>query len=416
MKNLGLTPWIILVYFLLVALCTSGQTSARLKAIEYIQEGDMYLQNRDWEQALFAYTNAIQADVSFAEAYMKRGQLYERTTHTQEASLDYNMAIQLNPFIDIYYDQRARIRLLSFDYYGAMNDISAALEINPSNHDYLSYKIDGLISIGSYEQALAQLDSLNPSEQDVAHFLQRKALIYLLNEDLISAENTIEQAYRQNDSSYLTLDLYGLIYLKKQDYWEAIQWFNKAIAIDSVQYVSFYNRGIAYRYLGEEELALGDINQAIALNSDNQYAYYKRALIKKEQGDFSGAILDYDSAIEIDSTYSDAIYNRSFAYKVLGDYSNASKDIDFVIDLPDNRPEYWNMKGNLLILHGDPREAIACFDQALSYDMNYAEAYYNRGIANLLAHRPLQGCEDFERSNALGYERADEIFSNFCGN
>lgn len=416
MRKIGLTAWTILIYILLVALSSFGQTSARLKAIEYIQEGDMYLQNRDWEQAIFSYTNAIQADITFAEAYMKRGQLYERTTHTQEAMLDYNMAIQLNPFIDIYYNQRARIRVLSFDYYGAMNDINTALELNPSNHDYMRHQIDGLISIGLYEQALQQLDSLEPTQQDFDHFLQRKALVYLLNEDLISAEKMIEQAYEYNDSSFLTLDLYGLIYLKKQAYYDAIQWFNKAIAIDSSQYVSFYNRGIAYRYMGEEEQALSDINKAISLNINNQYAYFNRALIKKEQGDFSGAISDYDSAIEIDPTYSQAIYNRSFTYKILGDYTNASRDIDFIIDLPDSRPEYWNMKGNLLILHGDPREAILCFDQAISYDMNYAEAYYNRGIANLLAHRPLHGCEDFERSNALGYTRANVIFSNFCGN
>ena len=73
------------------------------------------------------------------------------------------------------------------------------------------------------------------------------------------------------------------------------------------------------------------------------------------------------------------------------------------------------MKGNLLILHGDIRGSIVCFDNAISYDMNFAEAYYNRGIANLLANRPLQGCEDFERSSSLGYTRADVVFSNFCG-
>lgn len=415
MRKIGLTTWTIVLYLLLVACCSFGQTSARLKAIEYIQEGDTYLQNRDWEQAIFAYTNAIQTDVSFAEAYMKRGQLYERTTHMQEALQDYNMAIQLNPFIDIYYDQRARIRVLSFDYYDAMNDISAALEINPTNHDYLKHQIDGYISLGMYDKALAQLDSLEDTKQDLTHALQRKALIYLLNNDLRSAEIAIEKAYDFNNTSYLTLDLYGLIELKKEKYWEAIDWFNMAIQIDSSQYVSYYNRGIAYRYLGEEELALSDINKAISLNVNNQYAFYSRALIKKELGDFSGAILDYDSAIQIDSLYSDAIYNRAFTYKILGDYSNASKDIDLVINLPENRPEYWNMKGNLLILHGDVRASIACFDKAISYDMNYAEAYYNRGVANLLANRPLQGCNDFERSTALGYTRADVIFANFCG-
>jgi tetratricopeptide (TPR) repeat protein len=107
----------------------------------------------------FSYTNAIQADVSFAEAYMKRGHLYERTTHTQEAMQDYNMAIQLNPYADIYFDKRARIRILSFDYYGALDDINKAIDLNSENREYVKHQVDGFISVGMYADALKNLES-----------------------------------------------------------------------------------------------------------------------------------------------------------------------------------------------------------------------------------------------------------------
>lgn len=397
---------------------TFGQitnTSARLNAIAFIQEGDMHLQNRDWEAALFAYTNAIQADVTFAEAYMKRGQLYERTTHTQEAMNDYNMAIKLNPFIDVYYDQRARIRMLSFDYYGAVDDITKAIHINGENADYLKNQVEGFITLGRYEEALQNLDSLNQTDKEKLFVAQRKALIFLLNDDLNSAKYAVEDAYAMDDSAYLTLDLYGLIALKEKRYEEALKWFNQALEIDSTQYVSYYNRGIAYRNLGDNERALADIDKAIALNNENQKIYYKRALIRKETGDLEGAIDDYDSAIEIDPNYKAAIYNRAFTHKILGDYTSAQEDIEYIIDLPNDRPEYWNMKGNLMILHGDIRNAIPCFDRAISFDIEYAEAYYNRGIANLLFNRPVQACEDLTRSIELGFENAEVVLKNFCG-
>ena len=143
--------------------------------------------------------------------------------------------------------------------------------------------------------------------------------------------------------------------------------------------------------------------------------FYKRALIKKENGDFKGAIADYNSAIALDSTYSEAIYNRAFTYKLLGDYTLANNDIDFILELPENQPEHWNMKGNLLILHGDMAEALLCFDRAISYDNNYDEAYYNRGIANLLFNRPIQACNDFEESSRLNYSKAETFLNYICG-
>jgi serine/threonine-protein kinase len=172
---------------------------------------------------------------------------------------------------------------------------------------------------------------------------------------------------------------------------------------------------MARRFLGETDLALEDISTAISINNQNDEAFFKRALIKKEQGDVEGAIEDYNSAITLNPDYTEAIYNRSFAYKVLGDYSSAELDVNQLIELPEDRPEYWNMKGNLLVLHGDLLAAIDCYSRAISYDNEYADAVYNRGIAFLLLNNPFKSCEDLELSIELGYSKAEVILENFCG-
>ncbi|MFK8037310.1 MAG: tetratricopeptide repeat protein [Crocinitomicaceae bacterium] len=411
------TPFILSFLFIFTTFFSSKAQNSigRQEAIQLIQEGDSFLQFGMWDRALISYSNAIETDREYAEAYMKRGQLYERILRTQEAAIDYNTAIQLNPLIDIYYDQRARLKMLSFDYYGALEDITKAIEINTSNHNYLKYQVDGFISLGMYEEALGNLDSISADEGYELYSFQRKALIHLLNDDIALAESTINKALEIDNKAYLTLDLIGLISLKKEDYQGAISWFNQAIAIDPSQYVSFYNRGICYRFLGETELALKDINQSITLNNQQRDAFFKRALIKKEQGNFEGAISDYESAISIDSSYADAIYNRSFTYKILGDYLSAEKDIDLLINDTQDKPEYWNMKGNLLVLHGDIEEAITFYNEAISINYEYSEAYYNRGIANLLLNHTIQACQDFHRSVDLGNPKAEAVILNFCG-
>ena len=389
--------------------------SARESAVQLIQKGDAYLQLGNWFDALKEYTNAIETDPEYAEAYMKRGQLHERVYRIKQAEIDYNMAIQLNPVIDIYYNERARLKILSFDYYGAMNDINKAIDINVSNSNYLKYRVDGFIVLGMYDDALNNLDSILITSKNELYVLQHKTLIYILNGDITLAELTCLSALALNDSSYLTLDLLGLINLKNKKYKDAVTWFSKAIIADSSQFVSYYNRGVCYRFLENPELALKDINTSIRFNNKAQDLYFKRALLKKENGDFEGSISDYNNAIILDSNYSEAVYNRAFTYKIMGDYWNAEKDIDLLIKNHNSRPEYWNMKGNLQILHGNIKEALLSYNQAIYSDLNYSQAYYNRGVANLLLNRQIQACEDFQESLNLGSTKAESIILHFCG-
>jgi tetratricopeptide (TPR) repeat protein len=389
--------------------------TAREEAFSLVQQGDGELQLGQWSQALMSYTNAIETDPEYAEAYMKRGQLNEQLMRNQEAMSDYNMAIQLNPMIDIYYNQRARVRVLSFDYYGAFQDITTAIDINSSNTDYLKHQVDGYISLGRYEDALTRLDSIQLDSPDSLYYWQRKTVIYMLNDNLVLGEKTAFKALEIDDTEYLTLDLIGVFKLKNKDYIDAIKWFDKAIIANPSQYVSYYNRGICYRLLGESELALKDINTSIELNNNQQLAYFKRALIKKEKGDYKGSIYDYNKAISLDSNYSEAIYNRSFTYKIRGDYFSAQEDIEELIDDNESRPEYWNMKGNLQVLHGDMQGAVLSFNIAISYDSDYSEAYYNRGVAKLLLNQTIPACEDFQTSIDLGNKKAEEIVLHFCG-
>ena len=61
-------------------------------------------------------------------------------------------------------------------------------------------------------------------------------------------------------------------------------------------------------------------------------------------------------------------------------------------------------------------EAIECYTIAISYNQDYAEAYYNRALAYLMSYRPVQGCNDFNEAVHLQYEKADDMRRIYCGN
>lgn len=401
---------------LLFSTRTQAQNSlARQAAIELVREGDNHLRLGGWQQAIISYSKAIETDPDYAVAYMKRGQVNERILRTREATHDYNMAIYLNPQIDIFYSQRARIKVLSYDYFGAVEDMTAAIKINPVESNYVKHQVDALIALGLYKDALQQLDSLNVDEANDLYPFQRKSLVFLLNGDIASAKAEIEKAYEIDKTNYLTLDLLGLIELKRNNYTDAIEWFDLAIAEDSSQFTSFYNRGICRRFLGQTELALQDINTSLRLNNNQQKAFFNRALIKKEKGDLSGSIHDYSAAIALDSSYEEAIYNRSFSFKILGDFATAEEDINFLLDSNDDKPEYWNMKGNLQVLHGDLDSAIISYRTAISLDVDYPDAYYNIGVTFLLLNQTQLACEFLQKSLNMDYLRGKDLILNFCG-
>ncbi|PSJ71496.1 hypothetical protein C7N43_39035, partial [Sphingobacteriales bacterium UPWRP_1] len=77
-----------------------GGQSARSRAMNLVNDADNRMKMMDLEGAIFAYTNAIQIDPSYAEAYMKRAIAYSRMRQDTEAMADYNKAMELNPLMN----------------------------------------------------------------------------------------------------------------------------------------------------------------------------------------------------------------------------------------------------------------------------------------------------------------------------
>jgi tetratricopeptide (TPR) repeat protein len=154
-------------------------------------------------------------------------------------------------------------------------------------------------------------------------------------------------------------------------------------------------------YKNKKREALVDLNVAMEKDRAITELIYTRALLRKEMGDMEGATEDYSTVLEMDSNYGDALYNRAFASKMLGDYNQAMNDIDALIEEEPDRTDY--------------NEAISAYTKAALIDPQYAEAFYNRGLAKVMSYRLLQGCEDLNRSFNMGYKIAREVIAGFCG-
>jgi tetratricopeptide (TPR) repeat protein len=404
-----------LVSFLLIVLTnfSIGQTAFRIEAVNELKAGDLELQYGNWEKALMHYTNAIQIDVSYAEAYYKRGQLYEKTAHSAEAALDYKQARLLNPYISIFYDKNALVQFVVADYYGALNEVVVMNDMLFESMDFES-KSYHFVSLELYKHHKVydevELDSVHKKNA----LLHDEAIELIKEYQILDAKRIIEEGLNSDSSDYRMADLYGLILLMEEDLIEAKEWFDLSIKIEKSYFPAYYNRSIAHRFLGDIDQSKADVEYALGLES-NKYFFYKLALLDKEEGNYEKAIDSYSKAIELDSTYNKALYNRAFTNKLLGNYEKASEDLEALLKEDPYNSSLWDLKGSIAMLQGNYEDALMSFNRAIQYDDQCAACYYHRGLNYTLMQAPLQGCEDFSKSIDMGLAPAQVLYDNFCG-
>ncbi len=406
-------------FAIFLMLCSSsiayGQFGPRQEAEKHIQTGDNFLSSGDWNNALTYYTKAISIDRSYARAYMKRALVYRFLQRFQEANIDYQYALRINPYSEYIYNERAKLKMMAMDYKGAMEDISKAISLNPENTESRELQIDDLIALGRYDQALKVLDTIE-YDQDSLGFLEplKRTYICILKKDWDQAELNLDSVFNADTVLAVAYDLKGMLLFGQERYDESLEAYSKAISIDPDFAMAYYNRSLNYRAQGNQKKALEDLNKAIEISKNERNSFLARAVVKKEMGDMKGALEDYNQVLENNPEYSEALYNLAFTNKVLGNEAQAMIDAQELVAMDPDKAENWNLKGNVELLFGKYDDAIDSYTEAISLNLEYAEAYYNRGLAYYMSNRSQNGCLDVETSIQLGYKKAEQFQKYVC--
>ncbi len=211
----------------------------RLSAEDWFQKGMTAWNDRRYQDAVDAYTKAIELDPTYVVAIDNRGACYGRLGKYREAMADHNRAISLNPLYAFAYTNRGAIYFYIGNYEKSVEDHSKAIELDRGNHLGWGNRGSVYINLKRYHDAVMDLNKaieLAPDFSD--HYMNRAAAFLYLD---------------QNQKALKDLD--------------------KAIELDPFNYRAYNNRSLAYQRLGEEEKSLADLKTAARLgNPDSQNA------------------------------------------------------------------------------------------------------------------------------------------------
>ncbi len=361
--------------FITLALATFCQNAKRS-----FRAGEDFVENLRYEDAIVQFTSAIGLDPSNADYYEARGKAYEMLNKFDEAYADFEKAMVFEPKeVDLMVDL-ARVCNKMGKYDDALALLNKASGMEKRNAAIYPEKVNTLLGLRMFEQALKVSDTAILLKDDALHYYYRGICFINLNNDAFGkreleksiskdkklVEPRLELArllVRNNDpngameqiSDILENDdrnteayvVRSTIYKKMIDYPSAINDLSKTILIDPENPEYYLLRGQTYQEFNQHTNAINDFTKYITLRSDNPDAYFARARSYEEIMDFEKAMEDYRKITALSEFDMRARKMLKEAQTRLYELNRETVPPDIAIISPEIKDNVIQVKGNL---------------------------------------------------------------------
>ncbi len=259
-----------------------------------VRKGEHLAEQEQTEAAIASFTQAIEIDPEYEEAYFSRAYVLYDLGEYERALEDYNRAVELDPDDAINFFNRAVLHEDLGNPQLAVEDYSASIRLDPTDPD--GYNNRGVL-----------LATLDKPEEGLAD----------LNEAVrLSPEDPIVRVDR---AQILTA-------LERHE--EAIQECDAALKLAADTVAAHFRRGIACYHLGRWDDAIRDLSEVLDSDEDefDEEAILYRAMSLAGKGEHLAAIIDFDDAIRRNPQNAKAYELRAAAHRQAGNARQAEED------------------------------------------------------------------------------------------
>ncbi len=244
----------------------SDTVGAQFGPAQY-QMGLAYVKEKQYQEALKAFSAAIKNGYAGCDVYLSRAGAYSALGLYSGAIGDASICLDAQPRLATAYSTRGYAYLKSGEYAKAVSDYSQALNIDASNTEAYFNRALAFRELAQFDMAVSDLQraiNLDPG------YLE--AIIWL-----------------------------GRTYYSTADYTSAIEQFTYAINMDPVAGAVAYNdRAVCLGTEGDLGGALRDLNILIGLNPSYYKAFYNRGVVYMKMVQPAPAIEELDTYLCLD--------------------------------------------------------------------------------------------------------------------
>jgi tetratricopeptide (TPR) repeat protein len=256
---------------------------------------------KDYDKAIFNYTEAIKQSPQYAEAYVKRSEVRMQKGAYSAAIDDMNQGISLSPQA-VYYKQRGLLYARFGKYTEAVKDISQAITLEPQNYAFY------------YERGMVQM--------------QQKGL----DEAIVDFGEAIKRKSDYGEAYYQRAQCYAMLARNKN----SLSDYNNAVKLLPKEAWVYYHRGLLCNNMGHWESALQDFTSAVSLQEVAVfYASQAEVLltmgnktsdVQEQRGKYDKALASASRSLELDPNQKKYYLLRADIYAKQGKEREAADD------------------------------------------------------------------------------------------
>ena len=434
---------------------------------DYINRGLLHYRRHNYRGALSDYDQAVKLAPREADTYYNRGVMRQEVGDYNRALEDFNTAIELDPERTEMRYQRGLVEMQLKQWKAVEEDMKALIDRYPYFLPAYYMAAQAKSKQGNETAAYRYRDKARQLEERKDQIQAQQAA--QPNTDLLIAEAQPQKKDHRKEFSASTAQNQTEIPDEEQKYDSqtrgTVQKRYQDVINEPHVVLSYYSKDLSLRRTNYYHPIVDQLNksnvlpsalrftpQEITLTADmvdfhfteitrlskqidvapSVILYFARAIEFAIVQDYTSAIDDCTRALQLATTDTDlstiiTFSRANWRYRLL-EYQraigekDATSNMDFEIMLRDydqvirRQPDFvfalYN-KANILCAQRDFKSAIDYYTRAIAQDIDFAEAYFNRGLTYIYIGENEKGLADLSKAGELGIYQAYNLITRF---
>lgn len=186
----------------------------------------------DWDLAVTAASDLIDASPGEVRPYLLRGMVYVQQEKMDEALADYDKAIEMQPNLADAYVLRGRARYAIEDTNVAIEDFRQAIKLNPQHAPAYLERGYAFFSKGAVDAAISDFKNYSRLAPDDPVGFNNQAFLLMWMGRTTAAESTWSKATRLPNAPHWAHAGHAVALYRMKKRRQAIEQYGKAVEID----------------------------------------------------------------------------------------------------------------------------------------------------------------------------------------